>query len=469
MHRSYGTTETDDVQGPSATQVLPGIAPGLYFVLPVAFLCSMGMAATSATTIFAYETLLCEDPSNCSQQETERYSATVAFSVAISNFCAVLVLWLLPLLPQGNPKTTLYFWIFTRASSVFVLAIGGYVWIAVSGRVFEGCATDNILQLVLNTLYLRAPSQTQVSRLFGLSLALYMVGQGLSPIISGLFTDFRTSFAIAILIFGLCFLYVWFLPSTCIPEKQHGEAVQAEADDAEGALRPKASSTLAESLLRPLRAVALNPSLWAPEAALLLLLGAMSYIYPALLVFCAVRYGFTGKQNGWIVSLTAASSSLYLLAVHVVWPRLRPAARADPDGRKSRVQVAFDSNFWNAVASMLLLGAVCPLIGQTTQAWQLFPLVALAAMGLSAPSFIKSYAVGLIEDGTRALTALALMETCGALLSPIILGAAQTGRSDSAVFWVASALIAAALSLLTLGAVHHAFPVWPRRTPWWRN
>lgn len=294
-----------------------------------------------------------------------------------------------------------------------------------------------------------------------MSLALYMIGQGLSPIISGLFTDFRTSFAIAILIFTLCFSYIWFLPNSSIPNRPHDE--QSREDRSNG------SAAIARNLLRPLQAAMLNRSLWAPEAALLFFLAAISYIYPALLVFTTVRYGFTGKENGWIVSLTAASSSLYLLVVHVVWPRLRPSRRVEADKFQSRAQVAFDSNFWNAAASMLLLGGVFPLIGLTTQAWQLFPLVALASMGLSAPSFIKSNAVGLSEDGAQALTALALMETCGALLSPIVLGAVQSRRSDSSVFFVASGLIATSLVFLTAGAVFYACPFRWRRVPWWRR
>lgn len=125
MHSTYGATDTNDVETPPVQDARPGAGRGLYLVLPVALFCSMGMAATSATTIFAYETLLCKDPRDCSPDEKERYSATVALSAAIANFCAIVALWLLPLLPQGNPKASLYFWLASRASSVAVLAIGG--------------------------------------------------------------------------------------------------------------------------------------------------------------------------------------------------------------------------------------------------------------------------------------------------------------------------------------------------------
>ncbi|KAK0640514.1 hypothetical protein DIS24_g9245 [Lasiodiplodia hormozganensis] len=343
-----------------------------------------------------------------------------------------------------------------------VLAAGVHyssIWLALSGRVLEGCATDNVLQLVLNTLYLRASEQTQVSRLFGLSLALFMVGQGLSPIISGLFADFRASFAMATLLFGLCFSYTWLLPTACIPEEQPAQAGGVEDED-----RPQTKTTPATVLLlHPLRAAVRTRALWAPEAALLLFLAATSYLYPAILVFASTRHGFTAAQNGWIVSLTAASCSCSLLAVHVVWPRLRGlVAAADPDPvnneAPSRARVAFDANYRNAAASMLLLAAVCPAIGLTTRAWQVYALAAVAALGLSAPAFVKSHAVGLLvendddDDRTQALTALALMETCGALLSPVVLGVAA--REDgSSVFFVAAALVVAALAVLTGGAV----------------
>lgn len=347
-----------------------------------------------------------------------------------------------------------------------------------SGRVLEGCATDNVLQLVLNTLYLRASDQTHVSRLFGLSLALFMVGQGLSPIISGLFADFRASFAMATLLFGLCFSYVWILPAACIPEEQSSGMDVSD--------RPQTKLRSTAVILEPLRAAVRTRALWAPEAALLLFLAATSYLYPAILVFASTRHGFSAAQNGWIVSLTAASCSCSLLAVHVVWPRLRRPAADQPDNnnnhnkpRPSRVAL-FDANYRNAAASMLLLAAVCPAIGLTTRAWQVYVLAALAALGLSAPAFVKSYAVGLLtassssshsssssddddsdndgddRDGRKkqALTALALMETCGALLSPVVLGgAAQQDEEGSRVFFVAAALVAAALAVLTLGAV----------------
>ncbi|EKG22622.1 hypothetical protein MPH_00026 [Macrophomina phaseolina MS6] len=125
MHSTYGATDTDHVEEEALPDSRRSPVRGLYFVLPVALFCSMGMAATSATTIFAYETLLCEDPSNCAPHEKDRYSATVALSVAIANFCAVLVLWVVPFLQKGNPKTMLYCWLLARSTSVAVLALGG--------------------------------------------------------------------------------------------------------------------------------------------------------------------------------------------------------------------------------------------------------------------------------------------------------------------------------------------------------
>jgi len=102
-----------------------GQVRALYMVLPVAFLCSMGMAATAATTISAYANLLCENPLHCAGDEKNHYAGVVALSVTISNFCGILVLGLLRLLPKRNPKAALYFWLFSRSASVAILAIGG--------------------------------------------------------------------------------------------------------------------------------------------------------------------------------------------------------------------------------------------------------------------------------------------------------------------------------------------------------
>lgn len=125
MHSTYGAIEDENIEEAHRPSPQRRITCGLYFVLPVALFCSMGMAATSATTIFAYQTLLCRNPGNCSPHEKERYSATVALSVTIADFCAVLVLWLVPFLQQGHPKTTLYFWLFARSTGVAILALGG--------------------------------------------------------------------------------------------------------------------------------------------------------------------------------------------------------------------------------------------------------------------------------------------------------------------------------------------------------
>ncbi|KAF2106369.1 major facilitator superfamily domain-containing protein [Lophiotrema nucula] len=425
----------------------------LYLVLPIAFFSSMGMSATSATTIFAYETLLCEDASNCQGEEKKKYAATIAFSVTIANICAILVLGILPFLPRRNPKTPLLFWLVCRSLSIGLLAVGvrqNSVLIALVGRVFEGFATDNILQLALNTVYVSAAQPSQVSRLFGVSLALYMLGQALSPSIAGAFSDFTMSFAFAIGIFALCTVYLQMLPQFKRPQ----EIKEFTGAESKQNIATRVAGAIARSLVEPLRTLLIDPLIWGPGMALFLFLAAISYIYPALMVFAAMRFGFTGKENGWIISTAATSSSVYLLLVHFVWPKLWPRLRQKEqnDDSEPNSAVAFGGNFWHAMASLSLLVVAIPIVGFTRRSWQLFPLVAVASMGLTAPSFIKSYAVDLAADAPRTLTALALAETCGALLSPILLGSAQNTLKEGLVFIVSSALVAGAMLLFALGA-----------------
>ena len=338
------------------------------------------------------------------------------------------------------------------------------IWIAVCGRVFEGCATDNILQLALNSIYVHAPHQEEIPRIFGISLALYMFGQALSPTIAGIFANYTMSFLLAVGIFVFCAIYLFAL----VPlEDARESTVKSPDEDEEVATDTKASHrhilsraclALVKSFSHPLRIFLATPILWGPGLALFSYLAAISYIYPALMVFSTMRFKFTGKENGWLISTAAISSSLYLLIVLFVLPRLFP--QKDEMKRKlSREGAAFGSNYWSSLASMSLIALVIPTVGSSSRSWQLFLIVGTASMGLSTPAFLKSYAVALVKDSTEALTALALMETCGALLSPAILGTIQSRFREDLVFIVSAGMIAAAMLLLTVGAFYYALPL----------
>jgi hypothetical protein len=94
-------------------------------ILPIALSASLGMAATAATTVFAYAAIVCADPSHCKAEEQGKYAGAVALATGVSNICGVLALGPLQSSLKGRLKLGLIFWLVSRATSVAVLAVGG--------------------------------------------------------------------------------------------------------------------------------------------------------------------------------------------------------------------------------------------------------------------------------------------------------------------------------------------------------
>jgi hypothetical protein len=63
-----------------------------YRTLPLALLASLSMAATTATTIYAYADLLYEDPTACKNGEGGAYAAVVAIANGIAHAVAIMIL-----------------------------------------------------------------------------------------------------------------------------------------------------------------------------------------------------------------------------------------------------------------------------------------------------------------------------------------------------------------------------------------
>ena len=97
----------------------------IHRVLPIALTASLAMAATSATTIFAYADIVCADPAHCKNEEETAYASTVALATTVANVCGVLALGPLQLLMKGRPKVGLFSWLIFRGLSVGTLAIAG--------------------------------------------------------------------------------------------------------------------------------------------------------------------------------------------------------------------------------------------------------------------------------------------------------------------------------------------------------
>lgn len=94
-------------------------------VLPIGLLSALAMAATAATTVYAYAYLTCKDATHCRDTERNRYAGSVAIAITIANVCALLAIGTMARVSERSHKTGLAIWIICRSMSVAVLAFGG--------------------------------------------------------------------------------------------------------------------------------------------------------------------------------------------------------------------------------------------------------------------------------------------------------------------------------------------------------
>lgn len=88
------------------------------------------------------------------------------------------------------------------------VVFSGNIYVALSGRIFEGLASDNLLHFTLNIVYTQGTSKERSASLIVYSLALYMVGMSVSPFVAGLFKNFTVSFFMAIGLFAVAVAHV---------------------------------------------------------------------------------------------------------------------------------------------------------------------------------------------------------------------------------------------------------------------
>lgn len=96
--------------------------PAGYKAVPVSFLASCAIAATAASTVYAYAHILCQDASQCGDEERAAYASAVAVATTIANVCGLVAVGVYSRLPT---HTGLGLWIGLRAGSVVVLGAGG--------------------------------------------------------------------------------------------------------------------------------------------------------------------------------------------------------------------------------------------------------------------------------------------------------------------------------------------------------
>ena len=93
-------------------------------ILPLAFLASIAMAATAATSFFTYASLLCKRPTMCEHEEENKYAGAVAIASFVANVCGLLILRPLEKLSRHNHKGGIAVWFGVRSMSVVMLLIG---------------------------------------------------------------------------------------------------------------------------------------------------------------------------------------------------------------------------------------------------------------------------------------------------------------------------------------------------------
>lgn len=93
--------------------------------LPIALISALAVAATAATQIHAYATLVCKDARNCDQEESRRLASAVAVATTAANICALLSLRGFQALSQRHSQWGLFIWLLVRCLSVGALSLGG--------------------------------------------------------------------------------------------------------------------------------------------------------------------------------------------------------------------------------------------------------------------------------------------------------------------------------------------------------
>ena len=330
--------------------------------------------------------------------------------------------------------------------------------IALSGRFFEGLASDNILHFNLNAIYVRTPNRGLVSRLIGASLALFMIGISISPAVMGLFRNYVASFFVALGIFAFSFFYLVILvgnkhlPTTI----KRDEPIGVTSGERYQRMHNRQSTwnvcpSVTRTLLSPLQPFYENPRSLTSGLALLLYNAVQSYIFPLIMVHTSLLFSFSSKQNGQLLSIAHAVSGGYLILVLFVIPAASKRYHGPGKNMETRQndRATGKRDAWFGLFSLLM--QIVTLLGfaNASKPCEIYVLTAFLALGLATPSFIKSHFLGYFpkNGATKSVGALAMMETSGALLSPLVLGAWQTLSPGEGVFYGAAGMMSFAMVL----------------------
>ncbi|KAI0390338.1 hypothetical protein F5Y17DRAFT_70089 [Xylariaceae sp. FL0594] len=435
-------------------------------VLPLSLLSALALASTSATQIYVYAVIICQDPRRCDADERQKFSASVAVATVTASIFAIFSLRGFEALCKRTTIVGPVIWLAVRSLSVLMLTLGvlsGSILIAMCSQIFEGLASDNILHFNLNSLYVRAGCDTQISKLIGSSLALYLMGISLSPSIAAVLGDFRDSFVLA---YGLFFLaLVYLIVAVRVPplELSPSERLASElTEEAEHERRGMVLSILGH-MTSHLGFFLDNFRRLLPGLAIFFYNMTQSYMFSALMVHTSVNFQFSSRENGFLLTIIHVTASLYLLTVLFLIPKVLRSARSsqniplDTNGQVHERGEVPGSNRGTrdsllALVSLLVQTGAVALVSFAKERWQVYCTSILLALGLSCPGFLKSYFAALfeLEKKSQALAYLTVMESCGSLLAPVVLGVAQTAFPAGGIFLVGAANLGISSVLLAI-------------------
>ncbi|KAF2677299.1 hypothetical protein K458DRAFT_396191 [Lentithecium fluviatile CBS 122367] len=424
------------------------------YFLPIALLAALAMSSTAATSYYAYATLMCHDPAQCEGAEKSRYAGTIAITTSVANIAGVMALGHLQKFSIRNSKLGLLLWMLTRSMSAVMLLVGvttSSVIVALSGRIFEGLASDNLLHYVLNSTYSRSEDRAKTSSLIGYSLALYLAGISISPFVAGLFGNFAISFFIAIGIFAIAIAYLQAFVPTPGPTARKDLAVDRHEEHRSS----KVVAKFARTVLTPLDSFYRHPSTLFVGLSLFAYNTVQSYMFNALLVHTSIHFHFVGRENGILISIAHVVAAFYIILNLYIIPKITERFWTQ-DSPSDPTQTCAETSARDTILGLLsLVVEILSLveIGFAKTPAQIYAFTAMLALSLPAPSFIKAAFVAYFEGEAKSkgLASLAAMETLGSVLGPIILGGVQSLSSlDTIVFFVAAAL--AGVSAILFGA-----------------
>ncbi len=332
-----------------------------------------------------------------------------------------------------------------------------------SCQIFEGIASDNILHFNLNSLYVRAHNSARASALIGGSLALYMIGISLSPAIAGMLGDFRYSFIMAYGLFIAAFFYL--MVAVRVPPSRAFTVPNHSTNQHTGELEatsPDPAPWLAQLATAPICFITADYWRLLPGLALFFYNAAQSYTFSALMVYTSITFQFSSRENGFLLTIVHAVASVYLLTVFFLVPKalawLRSNGRrinqspCESPGAEAIERADRARNASLAIASALIQAAALVLVAIARQPWQVYFISAFLAFGLAFPGFLKSYFAASFEAASKpqSLAYLVIMESCGGLLAPVMLGGFQTAFTGGGVFVMGACSIGIAGILLLL-------------------